>query len=85
MEDVIKLAYLVAASLFIVGMKKLSSPGTARGGNQLAAVGMLLAVIATLFVSKLLTPAEMIIGLVVGSAIGAFLARRVEMTAMPEL
>ena len=85
MEDVIKLTYLVAASLFIVGMKKLSSPGTARGGNQLAAVGMLLAVIATLFVSKLLTPAEMLIGLVIGGAIGAFLARRVEMTSMPEL
>jgi NAD(P) transhydrogenase subunit beta len=85
MEVVIRLAYLLAASLFIVGMKKLSSPGTARGGNQLAAVGMLIAVVATLFVSNILTPVEMILGLVVGGGVGAFLARRVEMTAMPEL
>ena len=85
MEDVIRLTYLFAAILFIVGMKKLSSPGTARGGNQLAAVGMLLAVLATLFVSRLLTPVEMLIGVVIGGAVGAFLARRVEMTAMPEM
>jgi len=85
MEVMIRLAYLLAASLFIVGMKKLSSPGTARGGNQLSAVGMLIAVVATLLVSDIISPIEMILGLVVGGAIGAFLAKRVEMTAMPEL
>ncbi|MGA7303642.1 MAG: NAD(P)(+) transhydrogenase (Re/Si-specific) subunit beta [Rhodothermales bacterium] len=85
MDDLITLTYLLAASLFIIGMKKLASPATARGGNQLSAVGMLLAVIATLFVSKLVTIPEMILGLVVGAAIGAYLAKRVEMTAMPEL
>lgn len=85
MEVVIRLAYLLAASLFIVGMKKLSSPATARGGNQLSALGMLIAVVATLFVSDLLTPVEMLIGLVVGGGIGAFLAKRVEITSMPEL
>jgi NAD(P) transhydrogenase subunit beta len=79
------LVYLLAASLFIFGMKRLSSPGTARSGNQLSALGMLIAILATLFVSKLLTPAEMIGGLVVGSAIGVFLAKRIEMTSMPEL
>lgn len=85
MEVVIRLTYLLAASLFIVGMKKLSSPATARGGNQLAAVGMFLAVVATLFVSKILTLPEMALGFVVGGAIGAYLAKRVEMTSMPEL
>lgn len=85
MEALYNLIYLLAASLFIFGMKRLSSPATARSGNQLSAVGMLLAVVATLFVSNILTPAEMIGGLVVGAAIGAFLAKRVGMTAMPEL
>ncbi len=81
----IDLAYLIAAVLFIVGLKKLTSPATARSGNQLAAVGMLIAIVATLFINKILTPTEMIGGLVVGTAFGVLLARRVEMTGMPEL
>ncbi|WP_456425046.1 NAD(P)(+) transhydrogenase (Re/Si-specific) subunit beta [Rhodocaloribacter sp.] len=85
MQTVIELAYLLAAVLFIYGLKRLQSPATARGGNQLAAIGMLIAVVATLFTHKILTPAEMIGGLLVGSVIGAVLARRVEMTGMPEL
>jgi len=85
LRSITVLVYLLAASLFIFGMKRLSSPGTARSGNQLSALGMLIAVITTLFVSKLLTPEEMIGGLVVGSAVGVFLARRIEMTSMPEL
>ncbi len=83
--DIIDIAYLVAAILFIYGLKRLTSPATARGGNQLAAVGMLIAVAATLFLARILTPIEMLGGLVVGGAIGALLARRVEMTGMPEL
>ena len=82
---IINVAYLIAASLFIFGMKRLQSPATARGGNQLAAVGMLIAVVATLFLHRILTPAEMLIGLVIGSAVGVVLARKVEMTSMPEL
>ncbi len=81
----INLTYLLAAALFIFGLKRLQSPATARGGNQLAAVGMLIAVVATLFLQKIITPVEMIAGLVVGSLIGVVLARRVQMTAMPEL
>ncbi|MFO7315303.1 NAD(P)(+) transhydrogenase (Re/Si-specific) subunit beta, partial [Rhodothermus marinus] len=81
----IDLTYLIAAALFIFGLKRLQSPQTARTGNQLAAFGMLLAVVATLFLHKIVTPVEMIAGLVIGGAIGAVLARRVEMTAMPEL
>ncbi|MEP0546895.1 MAG: NAD(P)(+) transhydrogenase (Re/Si-specific) subunit beta [Rhodothermales bacterium] len=84
-ETLITLAYLVAASLFIIGLKRLSSPATARAGNQLAAVGMLLAVVATLFLESILSPIEMIGGLVIGGAIGVWLAKKVEMTGMPEL
>ncbi len=83
--DLIDLSYLIAAVLFILGLKKLTSPATARRGNQLAALGMLIAVVATLFMSQILTPAEMLGGLVVGAGIGALLAKRVEMTGMPEL
>lgn len=81
----IDLAYLVAASLFIVGMKRLQSPATARQGNRLSSIAMLIAVVATLFVAKILTPVEMLIGIVIGGGLGAIIARRVEMTSMPEM
>jgi H+-translocating NAD(P) transhydrogenase subunit beta len=81
----VDLAYLLAAVLFIFGLKRLQSPQTARNGNQIAAIGMLIAVIATLFLHRIITPVEMIAGLAIGSVIGALLARRVKMTAMPEL
>jgi NAD(P) transhydrogenase subunit beta len=85
METVITLAYLVAAALFIYGIKRLSSPVTARGGNRLAAVGMLIAVLAALLEERLLNVPELIAGVVLGGAIGAYLAKRVPMTAMPEM
>ncbi|MEM8489093.1 MAG: NAD(P)(+) transhydrogenase (Re/Si-specific) subunit beta [Bacteroidota bacterium] len=81
----IDLAYLVAASLFIVGMKRLQSPATARQGNRLSSIAMLIAVVATLFVAKILTPVEMLLGMVIGGGLGALMARRVEMTSMPEM
>lgn len=76
--------YLVAAVLFIVGLKMLSSPRTARQGNVVAAFGMLVAVIVTL-VGGGIGWDVVIAGFVVGGAIGLFAARRVEMTQMPEL
>ncbi|PSR00651.1 MAG: NAD synthetase [Bacteroidetes bacterium QS_9_68_14] len=85
METVIQLAYLAAAALFIVGLRRMQSPATARRGNQLAAGGMLVAVLATLFLDDILSPWMMILGLLIGAGIGAVLARQVEMTAMPEL
>ena len=77
--------YLLAAALFIVGLRRLSSPATARSGNQLAALGMLVAVVVTLTDREIVSYGVILAGLVVGSGIGAFLARRVEMTAMPQL
>jgi proton-translocating NAD(P)+ transhydrogenase subunit beta len=76
--------YIIAASLFVVGLKMLSSPQTARRGNVVSAVGMLLAIVATLSQGGLsLTWIAM--GIVLGSAIGAVWAYRVKMTQMPEM
>ena len=77
--------YLLAAVLFIVGLKRLTSPATARTGNRYASVGMLLAIVVTLLDAGIIGYGAVIAGLVVGAAIGAFLARKVEMTAMPQL
>jgi NAD(P) transhydrogenase subunit beta len=85
MDTLIRIAYLVAAALFILGLKRLSSPATARRGNLMAASGMLLAVVATLVSREIVSYPLIVLGLVVGSLIGAIMARRVEMTAMPEM
>ncbi len=85
MDVLIELAYLVAASLFILGLKRLSSPATAPQGNRLSAAGMLVAVVATLLSQQVLSPFVLLAGLVLGGGIGVLLARRVEMTGMPEL
>lgn len=84
-DTLITIAYLVAAALFILGLKRLSSPRTARGGNRLASVGMLIAVTAALFEEQILNPVEIIAGLAVGGFVGLLLARRTKMTLMPEL
>ncbi len=85
MQGVINLAYLISAVLFIFGLKRLQSPATARRGNVIASMGMLVAVVATLFLYDILDPWMIVAGLAVGGAIGVVLARQVEMTAMPEL
>ncbi len=77
--------YLVAAVLFIRGLKGLTSPATARRGNQLAALGMLIAIVVTLLDRQVIGYGAVVAGLVVGGAVGAVLARRVQMTAMPQL
>lgn len=77
--------YLVAAALFIVGLSRLASPATARRGNQYAAAGMLLAVIVTLADQEIASYYNIAAGLLVGGGIGAVLARRVQMTGMPQL
>jgi NAD(P) transhydrogenase subunit beta len=81
----IELSYLVAASLFILGLKQLGSPATARQGNFIAAVGMLLAVVATLLDRQVLNYQMILVGLVVGSVLGAIAAYKVQMTEMPQM
>ena len=90
MEDWVSVGYLLSAALFIFGLKKLGHPRTAPFGNQLGAMGMLVAVITTVLQMQLtgngVVDWTLIIGgLVLGSAIGYWLAVRVEMTGMPEL
>ncbi|HEX7119276.1 MAG TPA: NAD(P)(+) transhydrogenase (Re/Si-specific) subunit beta [Longimicrobiales bacterium] len=81
----IDLSYLVASVLFILGLKRLSSPATARGGNALGAVGMLIAAVATLLHQEIVGFTGILAGLVIGGAAGAILARTVKMTAMPQM
>jgi NAD(P) transhydrogenase subunit beta len=81
----IELAYLLAASLFIIGLKKLGSPATARRGNILAAVGMLIAIVATLLNQSVLNYQMILVGIIIGSIIGAIAAKQVAMTAMPQM
>jgi NAD(P) transhydrogenase subunit beta len=82
------LAYLAAAALFIYGIRRLRTPETARSGNTLAAVGMVIALVATIFVAdidRVLSAAEIGVGVLVGAVIGAVAAQRVQMTAMPQM
>ncbi|AKG24113.1 NAD(P)(+) transhydrogenase (Re/Si-specific) subunit beta [Calothrix sp. 336/3] len=81
----IQLTYLVAASLFILGLKKLGSPATARNGNLIAAVGMLLAIVATLLDQQVLNYEMILLGLAIGSVLGAIAAYKVQMTEMPQM
>ncbi|MFN5068057.1 MAG: NAD(P)(+) transhydrogenase (Re/Si-specific) subunit beta [Aphanizomenon sp.] len=81
----IQLTYLVAASLFILGLKKLGSPASARNGNLVAAVGMLLAIVATMLDQHVLNYEMILIGLAIGSVIGAVIAYKVQMTEMPQM
>ena len=77
--------YLISASIFIIGLKRLSSPATARSGNRLSALGMLIAIIATTLKYTDINLEWIILGLLIGATIGSILAKYVEMTAMPQL
>lgn len=79
------LCYIVAAALFIVGIKRMSAPKTARAGNLLAAVAMLLAIVITLFDRQILGYGWIVAGIIIGSLLGAISARKVAMTAMPQM
>jgi len=81
----INLFYVVAGVAFILGLKKLSHPKTARNGNQIASVGMLIAIVVTLIAAEKVSYQLVIIGMVVGGTIGAFFAVKVQMTAMPQM
>jgi NAD(P) transhydrogenase subunit beta len=84
-DAAIDLSYLVATVLFVVGLKLLSSPATARRGNQIAAGGMALAIIATLFTPGLRNIPLMLIAIAVGAVASVLAAQRVLMTQMPQM
>ena len=79
------IAYIVSAILFILGLKRLGSPTTARTGNRLSALAMLLAVLATVFSNDIASWEWILVGVIIGSGIGAYSARKVQMTSMPQL
>jgi H+-translocating NAD(P) transhydrogenase subunit beta len=81
----INFVYVIAAVLFIFGLKLLSHPSTARKGNLLSALAMLVAVIATLLDNNILSFELIALCVVLGSFIGVYAAKKVEMTSMPEL
>ena len=77
-------AYLITGILFILGLKYMSSPKTARFGNRLSMAGMVIALVAT-FAQGIIQWPVIIAGLVVGAAVGVYFGRAVKMTAMPEM
>jgi NAD(P) transhydrogenase subunit beta len=85
MPSLIPVASLMATILFIVGLHSLRAPATALRGNRLAALGMLLAVVATLLDRAVLHSGLLVGGLLGGTLIGGLAACRVHMTAMPQL
>ncbi|MEZ5568288.1 MAG: NAD(P)(+) transhydrogenase (Re/Si-specific) subunit beta [Halioglobus sp.] len=85
MDMLIQFAYVVSAALFIFGLKQLGSPATARRGNLISSLGMLLAIVAALLDQGIVEYQWILIGFAVGGAIGAAAARMVQMTAMPEM
>jgi NAD(P) transhydrogenase subunit beta len=84
-HDFINSAYLVASVLFILGIRGLSHPRTARQGNITASVGMLIAVVATLLNPDIENYGLIVVGIAIGTVIGVVSARAVKMTAMPQM
>ncbi len=81
----IEIAYLIASVLFIIGIKYLGKTKDARKGNVISAVGMVIAIAATLFTLEVLSLLEIGIAILVGSAIGLYYAQKVAMTKIPEM
>ena len=83
--NIITLVYIISSILFILGMKRLSSPKTARSGNLISSLAMFLAILITILDNSTLKLPWIIIGLIVGSSIGVLMAKLVKMTAMPQM
>jgi H+-translocating NAD(P) transhydrogenase subunit beta len=84
-REATNLLYLVTIVTFVLALRFLSNPATARRGNQIGAVGMLIAIIVTFAQDAVMSYWEIAVGMVVGGAFGAVAARRVRMTAMPQM
>ncbi len=82
---IMTLAYLIAAVCFIIGLKRMGSPATARQGILISGVGMLIAIAVTLFNAAIVSYTVIIAGMFVGGAIGLYMARTVRMTSMPQM
>ncbi|MEY3866257.1 MAG: NAD(P)(+) transhydrogenase (Re/Si-specific) subunit beta [Microcoleaceae cyanobacterium] len=85
LPSAIQISYLVAATLFILGLKELSSPATARQGNVLAAIGMFIAIGGTLLERQVISYELILVGIIIGSVLGTIMAKTVAMTDMPQM
>ena len=85
MENLSAFAYLLAAVCFIMALRGLSSPETARKGNMMGIIGMVIAVVTTLASPDVLSYELIISGIVIGGLIGTIIARKIEMTSLPQL
>jgi NAD(P) transhydrogenase subunit beta len=85
MNILLQIAYLIASVMFIIGIKMMNKTKDARSGNFISGVGMLIAIVATFLQIDLLTLPEILACVVIGSAIGLYYARTVEMTGIPEM
>ncbi|SUZ56057.1 uncharacterized protein METZ01_LOCUS8911, partial [marine metagenome] len=83
--EIANIFYVFAAVLFILGLKKLSHPKTARSGNTIAAAGMFIAIVATLIAYDQIDYQLIAVGMIIGTIIGATFAIKVEMTQMPQM
>ena len=83
--EIANIFYVFAAVLFILGLKKLSHPKTARSGNTIASAGMLIAIVATLIAYDQIDYQLIAVGMIIGTIIGATFAIKVEMTQMPQM
>ena len=81
----ITLIYIISSVLFVIGMKKLNSPKTARSGNLISSSAMFIAILVTILDNSTLKISWIIIGLIIGSTIGISMAKLVKMTAMPQM
>ena len=81
----INVVYIISAALFIFGLKLLGHPSSARKGNILSAVAMLVAIVVTLLDQHIVSFSWIIISVIAGSAVGVYVSKKVEMTGMPEL
>ena len=81
----INIVYVIAAALFIFGLKLLGNPATARKGNMLSGLAMLVAIVVTLMDQNIVSYGWIIVSILAGSAVGVYVSKKVEMTGMPEL
>ncbi len=85
MNIYIQLAYLISSILFIIGIKQMGKTKDARNGNLISAAGMLVAILATVLQVEAISLVDILICVLIGSAIGLYTANKVEMTQMPEM
>ena len=82
---IINFSYVISAFLFILGLKKLSHPLTARSGNLLSSLGMLISIVVTMFHQDIISYNVLVSCMAAGAVVGFFAARLVAMTSMPEM